>query len=68
MKEMNVQTLCEHGAVKEQGLTPIGTRWVFTNKDPTSFHPGKIGCSGDEENDEYGFDRHVHDICCDPTC
>ena len=24
MKEMNVYTLCEHGAVKEQGLTPIG--------------------------------------------
>ena len=33
-----------------------------------SFHPGKIGCSGDEENDEYGFDGHVYDICCDPTC
>ena len=31
-KEMNVYTPCEHGAVKEQGLTPIGTRWVFTNK------------------------------------
>ena len=26
MKEMNVYTPCEHGAVKEQGLTPIGTR------------------------------------------
>ena len=31
MKEMNVYTPCEHGAMKEQGLTPIGTRWVFTN-------------------------------------
>ena len=38
MKEMNVYTLCEHGAVKEQGLTPIGTRWVFTNKGDTG-HP-----------------------------
>ena len=38
MKEMNVYTPCEHGAVKEQGLTPIGTRWVFTNKSDTE-HP-----------------------------
>ena len=38
MKEMNVYTLCEHGGVKEQGLTPIGTRWVFTNKGDTE-HP-----------------------------
>ena len=26
MKEMNVHTPCEHGAVKERGLTPIGSR------------------------------------------
>ena len=26
MKEMNVYTPSEHGAVKEQGLAPIGTR------------------------------------------
>ena len=32
MQEMNVYTPCEHEAVKEQGLTPIGTRWVFTHK------------------------------------
>ena len=38
MKDMNVFSLCEHGAVKEQGLTPIGTRWVFTNKGDTE-HP-----------------------------
>ena len=38
MQEMNVKTPCEHGAVKEQGLTPIGTRWVFTNKGDTE-HP-----------------------------
>ena len=38
MKEMNVYTLCQHGAMKEQGLTPIGTRWVFTNKGDTE-HP-----------------------------
>ena len=38
MKEMNVCKPCEHGAVKEQGLTPIGTRWVFTNKG-VSEHP-----------------------------
>ena len=31
-------TRCEHGAVKEQGLTPIETRWVFTNKGDTE-HP-----------------------------
>ena len=35
MKEMNVYTACEHGAMKEQGLSPIGTRWVFTNKGDT---------------------------------
>ena len=29
---MNVHTPREHETVKEQGLTPIGTRWVFTNK------------------------------------
>ena len=70
MKEMTVYTLCEHGAVKEQGLTPIGTRWVFYEQGRyrTSFHLGKIGCSRNEENDEYGFDGHVYDICCDPTC
>ena len=68
MKEMNVYTLCEHEAVKEQGLTPIGTRLHEQGRNRTSFHPGKIGCSGDEENDEYGFNGHVHDICCDPTC
>ena len=38
MKEMNVYTPGEHGDVKEQGLTPIGTRWVFTNKGDTE-HP-----------------------------
>ena len=38
MKEMNVYTPCEPGAVKEQGLTPIGTRWDFTNKGDTE-HP-----------------------------
>ena len=38
LNKMNVCTLCEHGAVKEQGLTPIGTRWVFTNKGDTE-HP-----------------------------
>ena len=31
-------TPCEHGAMKEQGLAPIGTRWVFTNKGDTE-HP-----------------------------
>ena len=38
MKEINVSTLCEHKAVKEQGLIPIGTRWVFANKGDTE-HP-----------------------------
>ena len=38
MKEMDVYTSCEHEAVKEQGLTPIGTRWVFTNRGDTE-HP-----------------------------
>ena len=38
MKQMHLYTPCEHGAVKEQGLTPIGTRWVFTNKGDTE-HP-----------------------------
>ena len=35
---MNVYTLCKYRAVKELGLTPIGTRWVFTNKGDTE-HP-----------------------------
>ena len=38
MKEMNLYTPCEHEAMKEQGLSPIGTRWVFTNKGDTE-HP-----------------------------
>ena len=68
MKEMNVYTPCEHGAVKEQGLTPNwDTLGLYEQgRYRTSFHPGKIGCSGDEENDEYGFDGYVNDICCDP--
>ena len=33
-----VHTHCEHGAVIEQGLALIGTRWVFTNKGDTE-HP-----------------------------
>ena len=35
MKEMHVYTAGEHGAVKERGLPPIGTRWVFTTKGDT---------------------------------
>ena len=38
MKEMNAYTPCEHGATKERGLPPIGTRWVFTSKGRTE-HP-----------------------------
>ena len=38
MREMNVYTPCEHETVNDQGLTPIGTRWVFTNKGDTE-HP-----------------------------
>ena len=70
MNEMSVYSLCEHGTVKEQGLTPIGTRWVFTNKGDTEhlFIRVRTGCSRDEEIDEDGFDGHVCDICCDPTC
>ena len=70
MKEMNVYTPCEHGAMKEQGLTPIGdTLGLYEQvRYRTSFHLGEIGCSGDEENDEYGFDGHAHDICGDSTC
>ena len=35
MREVNAYTPCECETVKEQGLTPIGTRWVFTNKGDT---------------------------------
>ena len=38
MKEMNVYTPCEHETVKGQDLTPVGTRWIFTNKGDTE-HP-----------------------------
>ena len=31
----NVYTPCEHETVKAQGLSPIGTRWIFTNKGDT---------------------------------
>ena len=34
-REMNVYTPCKHDTGKDQGLTPIGTRWVFTNKGDT---------------------------------
>ena len=70
MKEMNVYTLCEHGAMNEHGLTTFGTRWVSTNKGDAQ-HPfivARIGCSGDEDNDGYEFDGHAYDICFDPTC
>ena len=32
---MNVYPPCEHETVKDQGLTPIGTRWIFTNEGDT---------------------------------
>ena len=38
MREMDVYTLCTQETLKEQGLTPIGTRWIFTNKVDTE-HP-----------------------------
>ena len=66
---MNVYTPFEHGAVKEQGLTPIGTRRVFTNKGDTE-HPfirARSVAQETEENDDCGFDGHLCDICCDPT-
>ena len=70
MKEMNVFTLCEHGAVKRAGThsdwdtSGLHEQGRYT----TSFHLGKIGCPEDEEYDECGFDGHVYDICRDPTC
>ena len=68
MKEMNVYTPCEHGAVKEQRThTDWDALGLYEQvRYRTSFHPGQTGCSGDEENDEDGFDGHVGDICCDP--
>ena len=41
MKEMNVYAPCEHGAVKEQGHTPIGdTLGLYEQRRyRTSFHP-----------------------------
>ena len=44
MKEVNVNTLCEYETVKEQGLTPIETRWIFTNKGDTErpFIPARL--------------------------
>ena len=35
VREMNVHTPCAYVTVKEQGLTPTKTRWVFTNKGDT---------------------------------
>ena len=35
MNEMNVYTTCEHGAVKEQGLTPIETRYKGDTEHPS---------------------------------
>ena len=61
--------LCEHGAVKEQGLNPIETRWVSTNKgDPE--HPFiRARLVAQETKRTTNMDlTDVNDICCDPTC
>ena len=57
MQEMNVYTPCEHRAVKEQGLTPIGTRWVFTKKGDTEHAVIWARLVAQEtKSDEYGKD------------
>ena len=40
MKEMNVYTFCKHGAMEEQGFTPIGTSG---NEENESMEEGPTG-------------------------
>ena len=63
MKEMNVHTPCEHGAVKEQGPTPIGTRWVFTNKGDTEHRKRtSIICASNLLSSQWNITSEVHKI------
>ena len=39
MREIDAYTPCMQETLKEQGLTPIGTRWIFTNKVDTEHPP-----------------------------
>ena len=69
-KEKKGKTPCEHGAVKEQGLTPIGTRWVFTNKGDTD-HPfiwASLVAQETKRTTNMDLTDTSYDICCDPTC
>ena len=70
MKEMNVYTSCgARSRERARTHSDWDTLGLYEQgRHRTSFHPGQTGCSGDEENDEHGFDGHVNEIWCDPTC
>ena len=71
MREMDVYTLCTQETLKEQGLTPIGIRWIFTNKSDTE-HPLIRSRLEPQEtkktDDKDGPVGHINDFRGDSTC
>ena len=67
MREMNVYLSCE---VKNQGLTPIGTRWIFANKGDTerSFIRAGLVAHETKKTTKDGPDGHIHHFRGDSTC
>ena len=68
MREMNVYVPCEHETVKDQGLTPIRTRWMLTKMVDTERPFIRARLAGDEEDDKDRPDGHIHDFRGDSTC
>ena len=69
-RKIDVYTFCTQETLKEQGLTPIGTRWIFTNKGDTE-HPlihARLCGAADKEDDKDGLHGHINDVRGDPTC
>ena len=58
---MHVHTLCEHDAVKDEGLTPIGTRWIFTNRARLAAQETMKTTRMDLADASMTFRRLVHD-------
>ena len=71
MREMDVYTLCTQETLKEQGLTPIGSRWIFTHKGDTE-HPlirsRLVAQETKKTDDQDRLDAHINDFRGDSTC
>ena len=71
MREMDVYTPCTQETLKEQGLTPIGTWRIFTNKGDTE-HPlirsRLVAQETKKTDDKDGPDGHIDDFRGDSTC